>query len=45
MPAGCGLGKALDNRIQGYYSRARFALLLGIPLQVAGGLAHGHKVG
>ena len=40
MPAGCGLGKALDNRISGYYSRARFTFLLGIPLQVASGLVH-----
>ena len=25
------LGKALDNRITGYYSRARFTLLWGYP--------------
>ena len=41
MPAGCGLDKALDNRISRLLLTGKVYLALVIPLKVAGGLAHG----
>ena len=45
MPAGCGLGKALDNGISRLLLTGKVYLLWGYPYKVASGLAHGHKVG